>query len=128
MAPKTKVYVSWDPNWEPQGPGGGAEGRVVSRTRWHAETNSHRGGCGASTISSMLLSTRSMFRSAARYAGSNAVAAILAGMGDDGARGMLEMKEAGAFTIAQDEASSVVFGMPNEAIKRGGVEIVLPLS
>jgi two-component system, chemotaxis family, protein-glutamate methylesterase/glutaminase len=68
-----------------------------------------------------------LFRSAARYAGRNAVAVILTGMGDDGARGMLEMKEAGAATIAQDEATSVVFGMPNEAIKRGGVDRVLPL-
>jgi two-component system chemotaxis response regulator CheB len=48
-------------------------------------------------------------------------------MGDDGARGMLEMKEAGAATIAQDEATCVVFGMPNEAIKHGGVDYVLPL-
>jgi two-component system chemotaxis response regulator CheB len=68
-----------------------------------------------------------LFRSAARYAGKNAVAVILTGMGDDGARGMLEMKEAGATTIAQDEATSVVFGMPNEAIKLGAVDIVLPL-
>lgn len=68
-----------------------------------------------------------LFRSAARYAGRNAVAVILTGMGDDGARGMLEMKEAGAATIAQDEATSVVFGMPNEAIKRGAVDKVLPL-
>jgi two-component system chemotaxis response regulator CheB len=68
-----------------------------------------------------------LFRSAARYAGRNAVAVILTGMGDDGARGMLEMKEAGAATIAQDEATSVVFGMPNEAIKRGAVDAVLPL-
>jgi two-component system chemotaxis response regulator CheB len=68
-----------------------------------------------------------LFRSAARYAGPNAVAVIMTGMGDDGARGMLEMKEAGAATIAQDEATSVVFGMPNEAIKRGGVDTVLPL-
>jgi two-component system chemotaxis response regulator CheB len=68
-----------------------------------------------------------LFRSAARYAGSNAVAVIMTGMGDDGARGMLEMKEAGAATIAQDEATSVVFGMPNEAIKRKAVDIVLPL-
>lgn len=68
-----------------------------------------------------------LFRSAARYAGRNAVAVILTGMGDDGARGMLEMKEAGAATIAQDEATSVVWGMPNEAIKRGAVDIVLPL-
>jgi two-component system chemotaxis response regulator CheB len=68
-----------------------------------------------------------LFRSAARYAGPNAVAVIMTGMGDDGANGMLEMKQAGAATIAQDEATSVVFGMPNEAIKRGAVDIVLPL-
>jgi two-component system, chemotaxis family, protein-glutamate methylesterase/glutaminase len=68
-----------------------------------------------------------LFRSAARYAGRNAVGVIMTGMGDDGARGMLEMKEAGAATIAQDEATSVVFGMPNEAIKRGAVDVVLPL-
>jgi len=68
-----------------------------------------------------------LFRSAARYAGANAVAVILTGMGDDGATGMLEMKQAGAYTIAQDEATSVVFGMPHEAIKRGAVDEVLPL-
>ena len=68
-----------------------------------------------------------LFRSAARYAGRNAVGVIMTGMGDDGARGMLEMKQAGATTIAQDEATSVVFGMPNEAIKRGAVDTILPL-
>jgi two-component system, chemotaxis family, protein-glutamate methylesterase/glutaminase len=68
-----------------------------------------------------------LFRSAARYAGPNAVAVIMTGMGDDGASGMLEMKQAGAVTIAQDEATSVVFGMPNEAIKRGAVDAILPL-
>jgi two-component system, chemotaxis family, protein-glutamate methylesterase/glutaminase len=68
-----------------------------------------------------------LFRSAARYAGQNAVGVILTGMGDDGANGMLEMKEAGATTIAQDEATCVVFGMPNEAIKRNAVDRVLPL-
>jgi two-component system chemotaxis response regulator CheB len=68
-----------------------------------------------------------LFRSAARYAGRNVVGAILTGMGDDGARGMLEMKQAGAVTIAQDEASCVVFGMPKEAIKLGGAGKVLPL-
>jgi two-component system chemotaxis response regulator CheB len=52
----------------------------------------------------------------------------MTGMGDDGARGMLEMKEAGAVNIAQDEATSVVFGMPAEAIKLGAVHRVLPLS
>ncbi|GBC60889.1 chemotaxis response regulator protein-glutamate methylesterase [Desulfonema ishimotonii] len=68
-----------------------------------------------------------LFRSAARYAGPNAVGVIMTGMGDDGAQGMLEMKQAGAYTIAQDEATCVVFGMPNEAIKRGGVDSALPL-
>jgi two-component system chemotaxis response regulator CheB len=68
-----------------------------------------------------------LFRSAARYAGRNAVGVILTGMGDDGARGMLEMKQAGAKTIAQDEATCVVFGMPKEAIKLGGVDKILPL-
>jgi two-component system chemotaxis response regulator CheB len=69
-----------------------------------------------------------LFRSAARYAGSNAVGVILTGMGDDGANGMLEMKNAGCATIAQDEVTCVVFGMPAEAIKRGAVDRVLPLS
>jgi two-component system, chemotaxis family, protein-glutamate methylesterase/glutaminase len=68
-----------------------------------------------------------LFRSTARYAGANAVGVIMTGMGDDGAQGMLEMKSAGAFTIAQDEASCVVFGMPKEAIKKGGVDRVMPL-
>lgn len=68
-----------------------------------------------------------LFRSTARYAGRNAVGVIMTGMGDDGARGLLEMKEAGAYTIAQDEKSCVVFGMPNEAIKLGAAEKVLPL-
>ncbi|MDP4173895.1 MAG: chemotaxis response regulator protein-glutamate methylesterase [Bacteroidota bacterium] len=68
-----------------------------------------------------------LFRSAARYAGKNAVGVIMTGMGDDGAKGMLEMKNAGAKTLAQDEKSCVVFGMPNEAIKLGGVDKVLPL-
>ena len=68
-----------------------------------------------------------LFRSAARYAGPNAVGVIMTGMGDDGARGMLEMMQAGAFTIAQDEASCVVFGMPKEAIRLNGVSKVLPL-
>jgi two-component system, chemotaxis family, protein-glutamate methylesterase/glutaminase len=68
-----------------------------------------------------------LFRSAAQAAGSNAVGVILTGMGDDGAQGMLEMKQAGASTIAQDEATSVVFGMPKEAIARGAVDRVVPL-
>ena len=68
-----------------------------------------------------------LFRSAARYVGKNAVAVIMTGMGDDGAKGMLELLQAGAHTIAQDEATCVVFGMPAEAIKLGAAEQVLPL-
>ncbi|WP_348673134.1 chemotaxis response regulator protein-glutamate methylesterase [uncultured Abyssibacter sp.] len=68
-----------------------------------------------------------LFRSAAMYGGSNVVAAILTGMGDDGADGMKELFDAGAITLAQDEASCVVYGMPKEAVKRGGVQQVLPL-
>jgi two-component system chemotaxis response regulator CheB len=68
-----------------------------------------------------------LFRSAARYGGRNVVGVIMTGMGDDGSRGMLEMKQAGACNLAQDEASSVVFGMPAEAIKTGAVDRVLPL-
>ena len=66
-----------------------------------------------------------LFRSAARYAGQNAVGVIMTGMGDDGANGLLEMKQAGAVTIAQDEATCVVFGMPKEAIKRKAVDRVI---
>ena len=69
-----------------------------------------------------------LFRSAAQSAGGNAVGVIMTGMGDDGARGLEEMKQAGARTIAQDEASSVVFGMPKEAIARGCVDRIVPLS
>jgi two-component system chemotaxis response regulator CheB len=69
-----------------------------------------------------------LFRSAARSAGSNAVGVIMTGMGDDGARGMKEMKDAGATTIAQDEATSIVFGMPKEAIAQGGVDRIVPLN
>jgi two-component system, chemotaxis family, protein-glutamate methylesterase/glutaminase len=68
-----------------------------------------------------------LFRTGARYAGRNAVGVLLTGMGDDGAQGLLEMREAGASTIAQDEKTCVVFGMPAEAIKRGAAERVLPL-
>ena len=68
-----------------------------------------------------------LFRSAAKNAGANTLGVIMTGMGDDGAAGMLEMRNAGAKTIAQDEKSCVVFGMPKEAIKRGGAEQVLPL-
>jgi len=68
-----------------------------------------------------------LFSSCARYLGKNAVGVLLTGMGADGARGLLEMKQAGAFTIAQNEATCVVFGMPREAIELGAVDLILPL-
>lgn len=68
-----------------------------------------------------------LFRSAAQWAGSNAVGILMTGMGDDGARGLLEMKRAGALTMAQDEETSVVFGMPKEAIALGATDKVVPL-
>jgi two-component system chemotaxis response regulator CheB len=68
-----------------------------------------------------------LFRSAAECAGKDALAIILTGMGDDGARGMKALHDGGARTIAQDEASCVVFGMPKEAIRLGGVDEILPL-
>lgn len=68
-----------------------------------------------------------LFRSTALYAGSNAIGVIMTGMGDDGAKGMLEMKQAGAKTIAQDEKSCIVFGMPKEAIKLGACDLTIPL-
>lgn len=68
-----------------------------------------------------------LFESVAQFAGRNAVAALLTGMGADGAEGLLRIREAGGRTIAQDEATSVVWGMPGEAVKRGAAESVLPL-
>lgn len=69
-----------------------------------------------------------MFASVGHYAGANSIGIILTGMGNDGAAGMLKMNQSGAFTLAQDEATCVVFGMPKEAIKAGGVNKILPLS
>lgn len=69
-----------------------------------------------------------LFRSAARSAGRNAMGIILTGMGDDGARGLLEMRQAGCRTIAQDEASCVVFGMPKEAINMGAAKEIMSLA
>jgi two-component system, chemotaxis family, protein-glutamate methylesterase/glutaminase len=69
-----------------------------------------------------------MFRSVAKYAGKNALGIIMTGMGDDGARGLKEMFDVGARTVAQDEQSCVVFGMPKEAIKLGAAEKIVPLS
>ena len=69
-----------------------------------------------------------LFSSVAKYAGRNAIGVLLTGMGKDGAKSLLDMREAGAFTIAQDEQSSVVFGMPKEAIALGAVMKIAPLS
>ncbi len=69
-----------------------------------------------------------LFRSVAKCAGANALGVIMTGMGDDGAAGLLEMRKAGARTVGQDEASCVVYGMPKEAVKRGGVEKTVPLN
>ncbi len=68
-----------------------------------------------------------LFNSVARYAGTNSIGVILTGMGSDGAEGMLKLKQTGSQTIAQDEKTSVVFGMPKEAIKAGAVDFILPL-
>jgi len=68
-----------------------------------------------------------LFRSVAKCAGANALGVIMTGMGDDGAAGLLEMRKAGARTIAQDEETCVVYGMPREAVKRGAVEKTVPL-
>lgn len=93
-----------------------------SGTRYHVEVKD------GPLVSRHRPSVDVLFRSGARYAGKNAVGVIMTGMGDDGAKGMREMFDAGAYTIAQDEASCVVFGMPQEAIKHGGVRKVLPLT
>jgi two-component system chemotaxis response regulator CheB len=68
-----------------------------------------------------------LFRSVAKHVGRNAMGVIMTGMGDDGARGLKEMRDAGAFTVAQDEATCVVYGMPREAVKLGAAERILPL-
>ena len=68
-----------------------------------------------------------LFRSAAHSAGKNAVGVIMTGMGDDGSKGMVELHNSGAYTIAQDKETCVVFGMPAEAIKAGAVDCTLPL-
>jgi two-component system chemotaxis response regulator CheB len=69
-----------------------------------------------------------LFKSVAKYAGRNAIGILMTGMGADGAMGIYDMFQAGAYTVAQDEASCVVFGMPKEAIKLGGVTKILPLN
>lgn len=69
-----------------------------------------------------------LFRSVAQQAGAAAIGVIMTGMGDDGARGLRDMHDAGAATAAQDEASSIVFGMPKEAIRLGATDATLPLT
>ncbi len=93
-----------------------------SGARYHVELNQHP------PMNRHRPSVDVMFESVAKFAGRNAIGVILTGMGGDGAREMLAMKQAGAFTIAQDEATCVVFGMPKEAIKLGGVDKILPLT
>ena len=93
-----------------------------SGTRYHVEVKD------GPLVSRHRPSVDVLFRSGARYAGQNAVGVIMTGMGDDGAKGMRELHDAGAYNIAQDEASCVVFGMPQEAIKHGGVNKVMPLT
>lgn len=83
--------------------------------------------CDGPPVSRHRPSVDVLFRSAANCAGKNAIGIIMTGMGNDGAAGMLEMHEAGAYTFAQDEQSCVVFGMPKEAIAKGGVDEVVPL-
>lgn len=92
-----------------------------SGTRYHVELRD------GPLVSRHRPSVDVLFRSASRYVGKNAVGIIMTGMGSDGARGMKEMKDAGAKTIAQDEKSCVVFGMPHEAIKLGCVDRIVSL-
>lgn len=89
--------------------------RYIVETNQQPQINHHRP------------SVEMLFNSVAQYAGSNAIGVIMTGMGADGATGLLKMKDAGAKTIAQDEESCVVFGMPKEAIKLGAVDKVVPL-
>ncbi|MBI1752596.1 MAG: chemotaxis response regulator protein-glutamate methylesterase [Acidobacteria bacterium] len=101
----------------------GGKHLVVKRSgaQYHVEV------VGAPPVNRHCPSVDVLFRSAANAAGANAVGVIMTGMGDDGARGLLEMRDAGSKTFAQDEESCVVFGMPKEAIRLGAVERVLPL-
>jgi two-component system, chemotaxis family, protein-glutamate methylesterase/glutaminase len=97
---------------------------LVNRTGGHYEVEVREGPL----VSRHRPSVDVLFRSVALAAGKNAVGIIMTGMGDDGAAGMLEMKTTGARTIAQDEASCVVFGMPKEAIHGGAVDHIVSLN
>jgi two-component system chemotaxis response regulator CheB len=101
---------------------GGRHLRVVrSGARWHAQL------CDDDPVRGHRPSVDVLFDSVARHAGGNASAALLTGMGDDGARGLLGLRKAGAHTIAQDKATSVVWGMPGAAVALGAATDVLPL-
>lgn len=95
---------------------------------WRCDTNYYVSIKDGPTVCRQRPSVEVLFSSVAKYAGSNAIGVILTGMGNDGANGLLRMRESGAHTIAQDEESCVVFGMPCEAIKCEAVEVVAPLS
>jgi two-component system chemotaxis response regulator CheB len=92
-----------------------------SGAMYHVETNQE------APVNHQRPSVDVLFDTVAIYAGENAIGVIMTGMGSDGASGLLKMKESGAKTIAQDEDSCVVFGMPNEAIKLGAVDKIAPL-
>ncbi len=92
-----------------------------SGAMYHVETNQE------APVNHQRPSVDVLFDTVAQYAGENAIGVIMTGMGHDGASGLLKMKESGAKTIAQDEDSCVVFGMPNEAIKLGAVDRIAPL-
>jgi two-component system, chemotaxis family, protein-glutamate methylesterase/glutaminase len=105
---------------------------LIAPGNYHAAVNRKGGALVVNILDGPLVSRHRpsvdvLFRSVAAAAGEHAVGVIMTGMGDDGAQGLLEMREAGAVTIAQDEASCVVFGMPREAIARGATDLVLPL-
>lgn len=105
---------------------------LIAPGNFHTLVERSGTGFAARVISGPLVSRHRpsvdvLFRSVANAVGANAVGVIMTGMGNDGAQGLWEMKEAGAATIAQDRASSVVFGMPQEAIAKGAVDFVLPL-
>jgi len=105
---------------------------LIAPGNYHCVVNSNRSNLMVNIMDGPLVSRHRpsvdvLFRSVAVSAGRNAVGVIMTGMGDDGAQGLLEMKETGAITIAQDEATCIVFGMPREAIERGAVDLVLPL-
>ncbi len=102
---------------------GGRQLRIAGTPgKWHAVVED------APKVNHHSPSVDVLFDSVAAYVGKSAIGIILTGMGKDGAQGLLKMKQAGAYTIAQDEASSVVFGMPREAVRIGAVDFVCPLS